>query len=341
MAGLAQAWSHRGLLAWLLWPISLLYGLAVGVRRWQFRQGIEETSRLPVRLIVVGNVVAGGAGKTPVVMALVKHLQARGWQTGVVSRGYGRSTSDCREVLAISTAQDAGDEPLLIQRATNAPVFVAKKRVEAAQALLEKYPETQVIVSDDGLQHYALQRDLEICVFDDRGIGNGFLLPAGPLREPWPREATQSRTTLAYPSGDLLWPPTPTLLLHTGSHPAFSGGFRATRALATHAVRSDGSTLPLAELRGQALAAVAGIANPAQFFAMLRDQGLTLAHTKVLPDHYYFNSFIFKWDVGYSLICTEKDAVKLWRTHPHALAVPLVVTLDAAFLGMVDAAMAR
>ena len=339
MAGLTQAWNHRGLLAWLLWPISLLYGLAVAVRRWQFREGIQETWRLPVRVIVVGNVVAGGAGKTPVVMALVKHLQARGLQVGVVSRGYGRSARDCREVLASSTAQDAGDEPLLIQRATNAPVFIATKRVEAAQALLAKYPETQVIVSDDGLQHYALQRDLEICVFDDRGIGNGFLLPAGPLREPWPRRPLQSSTSRADPSGAMVWPPTQTLLLHTGSHPAFSGGLRATRALATHAVRSDGSTVPLADLRGKPLAAVAGIANPAQFFDMLRNEGLTLAHTEAAPDHYDFNSWICTWDRGYSLICTEKDAVKLWRTHPQALAVPLVVTLDSRIFSAVDAAM--
>ena len=340
MAVLAQAWSHRGLLAWLLWPISLLYGLAVAVRRWQFRIGIQQTSRLPVRVIVVGNVVAGGAGKTPVVMALVQHLQARGLQVGVVSRGYGRITRDCREVLASSSARDTGDEPLLIQRATGAPVFVANRRVEAAQALLDKYPETEVLVSDDGLQHYALQRDLEICVFDDCGVGNGFLLPAGPLREPWPRHALKSGTSRAHPSGDLLWPPPPTLLLHTGSHPAFSGGFRARRALATHAVRGDGSTVPLVELRGHPLAALAGIARPAQFFDMLRDHGLTLAHTEALADHYDFSSWLYRWDKGYSLICTEKDAVKLWRTHPQALAVPLVVTLDAGFLALVDAATA-
>ena len=339
MAALAQAWTHRGLLAWLLWPVSLLYGLAVAVRRWQFKEGILETWRPPVRVIVVGNVVAGGAGKTPVVMAVVKHLQRRGVQVGVVSRGYGRSTQDCREVFASSAAQDAGDEPLLIQRATNAPVFVANKRVEAAQALLAKYPGTQVIVSDDGLQHYALQRDLEICVFDDRGIGNGFLLPAGPLREPWPRRALQSATGSAFPSRDLLWPPAETLMLHTGPHPALSGGLRATRALATHAVRSDGSTVPLAQLRGQPLAAVAAIANPGQFFDMLRGQGLTLAHTEALSDHYNFNSWSCSWDEGYSLICTEKDAVKLWRTHPQALAVPLVVTLDAEVFSAVDRAM--
>lgn len=337
---LTQAWTHRGPVAWILWPVSQLYGAVTALRRWLYRAGVITTNRMAAKVIVVGNVVAGGAGKTPVVMLLVKHLQSRGLKVGVVSRGYGRSTLDCREVLASSAAQDTGDEPLLIQRATNAPVFVANQRVEAAQALLAKYPETQVIVSDDGLQHYALQRDLEICVFDDRGVGNGFLLPAGPLREPWPRSDLQSSTARADPSGDLPWLPTQTLLLHTGSHPAFSGGFRATRALATHAVRSDGSTVPLADLRGQALAAVAAIANPAQFFAMLRDQRLTLAHTEALPDHYDFNSWLCKWDEGYSLICTEKDAVKLWRMHPQALAVPLVVTLDAAFLKMVDAAIA-
>ena len=341
MAWLAQAWNHRGLLAWLLWPVSWLYGAATALRRWLYRAGIFKTSRVAAKVIVVGNVVAGGAGKTPVVIALVKHLQARGVQAGVVSRGYGRGTDDCREVLPNSLANDVGDEPALMKNACDMPVFVANKRVEAATALLAKYPQTQVIVCDDGLQHHSLHRNLEICVFDDRGIGNGFLLPAGPLREPWPRSAMQSSTTQEHPSGGLLWPATQSLLLHTGPHPALNGGFRATRALAAHAVRSDGSTVPLAGLRGQALAAVAAIANPAQFFAMLRDQGLTLAHTEPLPDHYTFDSWLCNWDEGYSLICTEKDAVKLWRTHPHALAVPLVLTLDAAFLRMVDAAMAN
>lgn len=342
---LARAWIRRGLVAWLLWPVSLLYGLAIAMRHWLFREGIEETHRLPVRVIVVGNVVAGGAGKTPVVMALVNHLRAQGVKTGVISRGYGRSTRDCREVLSISTAQDAGDEPLLIQRLTHAPVFVATQRVQAARALLAKYPETQVIVSDDGLQHYALQRDLEICVFDDRGLGNGFLLPAGPLREPWPRKLMQSKTTRAYPPGVLLWPPIPTLLLHAGSQPAFNGGMRAARALAHHALRSDGSSVQLADLRGQPLTAVAGIANPTQFFDMLRDQGLTLSHTESFPDHYDYNSWKPIKDVENTVICTEKDAVKLWQVVPgeptNVLAVPLVITLDAPFLTAVNLALAN
>jgi tetraacyldisaccharide 4'-kinase len=235
---------------------------------------------------------------------------------GVVSRGYGRhindAAQDCREVLSDSPVAEVGDEPALIRQACAAPVFVASKRAEAASALLHKYPQTQVIVSDDGLQHHALHRDIEICVFDDRGIGNGFLLPAGPLREPWPRVVN--------------------LVLHSGQTPAFSGGFSARRALANDALRSDGSHLALTELRGQPLAAVAAIAQPEQFFSMLRDQGLTLAHTEALPDHYIFDSWIRLSDVALSLICTEKDAVKLWRTHPEALAVPLLALLPPAFL---------
>ena len=323
---LTQAWTHRGPLAWLLWPLSLVYGRLFEVRSWFFKTRIFRTRRVSVPVIVVGNVVAGGAGKTPVVMALVRWLQARGLQVGVVSRGYGRSTQDCHEVLPNSPAQEVGDEPALIQRSCGVPVFVAIKRFEAALALLSKHPQTQVIVCDDGLQHLALHRDLEICVFDDRGAGNGFLLPAGPLREPWPR---------ANPTASGL----PCLVLHTGQRPAFAEGFRAHRALADRAVRADGSTVALAELRGQPLDAVAAIAQPEQFFSMLRDAGLSLAQTQALPDHYDYDSWVCPSYKGQGLVCTEKDAVKLWRTHPQALAVPLVLTPEPAFLLALDSAL--
>ena len=343
-----------------------MYGALVALRGWLYRVRAFKTRQVAAKVLVVGNVVAGGAGKTPVVMALVSHLQARGLQVGVVSRGYGRRTQDCREVLATSLANEVGDEPALIKQICNAPVFVAIKRLDAAAALLAKYPQTQVIVCDDGLQHHALHRDLEVCVFDDRGIGNGFLLPAGPLREPWPRSShsgepwpRSSHSSEPWPSAS---PPRSTpkapqakatrLVLHTGQqhpqHPGFAGGwagcFRATRALADHAVRSDGSTLALTALRGKPVAAVAGIANPAQFFSMLQDAGLTLACTEPLPDHYDFNSWKYNKNEDYSLICTEKDAIKLWHAqpnpHPLALAVPLVLGLDEVFLAAVDAALA-
>ena len=332
---LTRAWTHRGVLAWLLWPVSLGYGLAVRAIRWQFREGLQETWRVPVRVIVVGNVVAGGAGKTPVVMALVTHLQRRGLKVGVLSRGHGRSSSDCREVRTDSPAALVGDEPVLIKASTGAAVFVARLRVEAAKALLAQYPETQVIVCDDGLQHHALQRDLEICVFDDRGLGNGFLLPAGPLREPWPRQPIASPTT-ASRAGGLLWPPIESLVLHTGQQPAFGSGFTARRALATVARRADASQVELSSLRGKPVVAVAAIAHPDAFFTMLRDQGLTLAHTVALSDHFDFNGWSNPFDPSLALLCTEKDAVKLWQTCPGALAVPLILTLEPALLAAVD-----
>ena len=168
---LQQAWLHRGLLAWLLWPISLLMRLIVALRRQAFAWGLLRSEHPGVPVIVVGNVVAGGAGKTPTVIAVVRHLQACGLHPGVISRGYGRVGDDCREVTPDSTPEQSGDEPLLVRRSTAAPVFVAPQRMEAAQALRQTYPETDVIVCDDGLQHLALRRDLEICVFDERGVG--------------------------------------------------------------------------------------------------------------------------------------------------------------------------
>lgn len=316
---LTSAWTHRGLLAWLLRPVSLLFGALAALRRGLYRIGLLKVQRVPALVIVVGNVVAGGSGKTPVVMALVRHLQARGLGVGVISRGYGRRAKDCREVLDDSAIADVGDEPALIRRATCAPVFVAPRRFDAATSLLARYPDTQVIVCDDGLQHLGLQRDLEICVFDDRGTGNGFLLPAGPLREPWPRAVD--------------------MVLHSGAHPAFAG-FTAERTLAGHALRADGSQIALAELaRGAAkpLLAVAAIAKPEDFFTMLRAQGLLLAGTIALPDHYDFNSWLRSEYEGYTVICTEKDAVKLWHKQPDALAVPLLFTPEPAFLAKLDA----
>ena len=306
-------------MAWLLWPVSLLYGLITSLRRGLYALGVFKTNRVRAKVIVVGNVVTGGAGKTPVVMALVMHLQARGWHVGVVSRGYGRSSTDCREVLDNSTADEVGDEPALVKSTCHAPVFVAAKRFEAATALLAKYPETQIIVCDDGLQHHALHRDLEICVFDDRGVGNGLLLPAGPLREPWPRPTD--------------------LVLHTGVRASsVPDSFSARRALARYTLRVDSSSMPLSELRGKPVLAVAAIAQPEAFFNMLRDQGLTLAKTVALPDHFNFKHWVEPAAQDHILVCTEKDAVKLWHSHPHALAVPLVLTPQPEFLSAVDGA---
>ncbi|MGJ7541433.1 tetraacyldisaccharide 4'-kinase [Variovorax sp. LT1R16] len=313
---LQRAWLKRGPHACLLWPVSLLFGALAALRRGLYRVGWLGTQRVDVPVLVVGNVVAGGAGKTPVVMAIVQHLQARGMAVGVISRGHGRRTDDCREVRADSDPRDVGDEPALVRRATGAPMFVARRRIDAARALRAAYPDVHVLVSDDGLQHLALARDLEICVFDDRGIGNGWLLPAGPLREHWPRHAD--------------------LVLHTGAHPAFAG-YTAQRRLADVALRSDGTAVPLSALQGSALIAVAAIAKPDAFFAMLRARGLAPASCIALPDHHDFEDWAPVPPDQATVLCTEKDALKLWRRQPDALAVPLRFTPEPAFFSALDA----
>jgi tetraacyldisaccharide 4'-kinase len=305
---LQRAWLQRGPAAWLLTPLSLAYGALAALDRSLYARGLRRRERLPVPVIVVGNVIAGGAGKTPVVLAILEHLRARGIAAGVVSRGYGRSGEACMEVRAQDDAAAVGDEPLLLKHKSGVPVFVAPRRADAGRALLQAHPQTQVLVSDDGLQHHALERDLEICVFDARGVGNGWLLPAGPLRESWPRPV------------DLVL--RPEQLPQLGGHPL-------RRALAPEGVRADGVRRSLAELRDQPVHALAGIANPEAFFSMLWDAGFTLAGTHALPDHHAFTNAA-ALPAG-PLVCTEKDAVKLWRLRPDAWAVPLQVTAPSAF----------
>lgn len=320
---LLGAWTHRGAGAWLLWPASCLYRLLWQIHRASYRIGWRRAQRAAVPVVVVGNVVAGGAGKTPVVLALVAHFQSRGMRPGVVARGYGRRTRDCRAVLANSGPDEVGDEPLLIHRRTGVPVFVATTRGDAARALLAAHPDVDLLIADDGLQHLALHRDIEICVFDERGIGNGFLLPAGPLREPWPRPV------------DLV------LSSASGSMPV--GAWHMQRALASHAIGVDGTEHRLSDLRRHAsdhrkpLRAVAGTARPQAFFAMLQEQGLHLDTTLALRDHAAFDAS--EWtDPGEGIVlCTEKDAVKLWRHRPDALAVPLLLHIDPGFWHALDA----
>jgi tetraacyldisaccharide 4'-kinase len=332
-SALLRAWLSRGFLAGLLFPFSLVFRALVRSRRQLFVWGLLKTHRVDALVIVVGNAVAGGAGKTPTVIALVQHLQSQRYAVGVISRGYGRSETACTEVTLHALPQNTGDEPLLIRQITRAPVFVAQTRVEAATALLKRYPQTQIIVCDDGLQHYGLYRDLEICVFDDRGCGNAWLLPAGPLREPWPRDAL----TQVGQGDDRL------LILHTGEHPAFAG-FTARRSLAPFAKCSDGTSIALSMLGepgAKPLLAVAGIAQPESFFSMLRASQVPLAKTLALPDHYDFGSYSSSIHEGYSIICTEKDAAKLWPAVPNALAVPLVFQPEPAFVAAFDARVAE
>ena len=321
---LLNAWRARGLIARLLWPLAQIHLLLVWLRRTAYRQGLFASERYDVPVIVVGNVVAGGAGKTPLVMALVDHLQASGLVVGVISRGYARSSSRSLEVLSSTPVATSGDEPALIRQKTNVPVFIAKKRTNAMRDLLAAYPATSVVISDDGLQHYALQRDIEVVVFDDTGIGNGWLLPAGPLREPWPARLHQGVD----------------LVLHTGSRPSFEG-FNSRRRLATHACAANGRHVLLTDLALSHVVALAGIAHPENFFDMLKAGGMTLEKTLTWPDHHTFKPGDLDVLAGKTVLCTEKDAVKLFALPGHTqlelLAVPLEFSPEPAFFDALDA----
>lgn len=328
----------RGLPARMLRPIAGAYGWLVEWRHHLYNRGWLTSTRLPVPVIVVGNVIVGGAGKTPATIAVVQHLQAQGWRPGVVSRGYGREDQDIRAVDKHATADQVGDEPLLISQATGVPVWVGRQRAAAAQALLAQQPEVNVIVCDDGLQHRALVADVRLVVFDDRGIGNGWLLPAGLLREPWP-------PTSAQPYPDLL-------LQQMSPHdageavPPLPGRrvWRARRRLASHAIHVSGDRRPLSHWAGHAVVALAGIARPEVFFEMLRAQGLNLQATQALADHADPLSAIKTLLAsGLDLLCTEKDAVKLRSMSPDVSiwAVPLELDTDPQFFAALDQCLTR
>ncbi|MGZ5156420.1 MAG: tetraacyldisaccharide 4'-kinase [Caldimonas sp.] len=298
-ARLQRIWARRGAASDALLPLAWAFGAVSAVRRSLFRRSVFAIHHLPVPVIVVGNLVAGGAGKTPAVIALADLLRRHGRTPGIVSRGYGREDDAIRAVAAGADPRLVGDEPLLLARRTGAPVVVGADRVGAGHALLQAHPEVDVIVSDDGLQHLALGRDVEILLIDERGAGNGRLLPAGPLREPLPGVAKAGCLVLYNAAA----PTTPLA--------GFVGRRSLSGAVALDAWRQGApATLDALEaLRGRNVVAAAGLARPERFFAMLREHGLIVAELP-LPDHHDFRTL--PWPIGASdVVITEKDAVKI------------------------------
>jgi len=286
-------------LARVLQPLSWLYRALAGGQRVLFASGLRSRERAPRPLIVVGNLLVGGAGKTPTVIALVVLLRRLGYRPGVVSRGYGRADGATRLVNATCSAGQVGDEPLLIQLRTGAPVAVAARRIDAARALCQAHPELDVLVADDGLQHHALARDLQLIVFDERGVGNGLLLPAGPLREPLPR-ALPDRTLVVYNA-----PQPSTALPGVVVRRSLAGVVELSRWW--QGERAD----PLAwqALRGRRVVACAGTAVPQRFFSMLDSLGLQF-EALALPDHADYARLPWRDDAA-DVVVTEKDAVKI------------------------------
>lgn len=313
-------------LAILLAPLAAVHGLLLHLRALAYSSGILRTERLPVPVVVVGNVVVGGAGKTPTTIALVEGLRAQGWTPGIVSRGYGGSGGGVRPVTAGDDPRSCGDEPQLLRRRTGAPVWIGRDRAAAARGLCAAHPQVDVVVSDDGLQHLRLHRDAQVIVFDGRGIGNGHLLPAGPLRQPL-AAAPQARSVVVYnaPGATARWPGHATHR-RLGAPVALAAWWRGERAGAGWCWPEQDAPFP----------AAAGIAEPERFFRMLEEAGLRIERLP-LPDHAPWHSVPWRPGKGWVLV-TEKDAVKLPPTHADAdriHVVPLDFVLPVAVLNHV------
>ena len=276
---------------WLLLPLTWLYVLL----SWLSRR-LANPQRLPVPVIVVGNVIVGGAGKTPLTLWLAQQLKARGWRPGIVSRGYGRRGDGVMSVRADSQPEDVGDEPLLLARRSGVPVWVGRQRAAAGEALLVAHPEVNVMLCDDGLQHNALARDVELVVFDARGAGNGWRLPVGPLREPLGRLATVD-AIICNNLKSLL----------PASAPTFDMDLRPG---SFYRLDDPAQSCSADSLKGRGpLHALAGIGNPGRFFNTLESLGLR-CQNHPFPDHHRYSAADLAFARNGILLMTEKDAVK-------------------------------
>lgn len=318
---LQKAWQGRGLLTSLLLPLSGVFALAVALRRRLYSLGLLQSERLPVPVVVIGNINVGGSGKTPLVLWLAQQLQQRGWHPGIVSRGYGGATHrrHAAEVHADGEARAIGDEPMLLKRRSGLPVFVGQDRTAAARALLAAYPECDLILSDDGLQHYRLARDVEIAVLDARGLMNGRLLPAGPLREPVGRLRQVDA-----------------LVLHGSVEHAVTGVAVFEMKLAGTAFYSladPARTCTASALGDLRLAALAGIGVPQRFFDHLAGLGLKFS-AHAFPDHHRYRAADLSAIHADALLVTEKDAVKCsGLTHRPVWVMPVTAQITSAQAG--------
>jgi len=303
-------WYQRGAIAWLLWPLSLFFLGAVTIRRLLYALRFLKSAHPGIPVIVVGNLTVGGTGKTPLVLWIAELLKKNGWSPAIVSRGYGVEVDAPRAATLASAAEEAGDEPVLLARRSGCPVWIGPDRVQVARALRAQHPEVNVLVLDDGLQHYRLRRDLEIAVLDARGFGNGFLLPAGPLREP------RSRAVDA---------------LVSNGYPGEKDFSMSLQGETVHRMTDARERAPLKSFAGQKVHAVAGIGDPSRFFVHLGRAGIQVV-PHPFPDHHRFAPGELEFGDQAPLMLTEKDAVKLrGAARPNWWVLPVTAQVDAAF----------
>lgn len=292
MSWLERQWYRITPLHLLLLPLSLLFSLLSSIRRLLYHHGLLSSKKLHVPVIVIGNITVGGSGKTPLTLWLARQLMDKGWHPGIISRGYGSKNSFPRHASPSDTADSVGDEPLLMAQRKLCPVWVGRDRVAAGTALLKAHPECDILLSDDGLQHYRLQRDFEIAVVDGvRRFGNGFLLPAGPLRELPSRLKKVDAVVVNGGTNEM------------GEYRMQLAGSAFQNLLKPEATREP------EDFSGMKLHAIAGIGHPQRFFTSLANMGLK-AQPHAFPDHYQYSAADIALPDADAILMTEKDAVK-------------------------------
>ena len=323
------AWFDKNLAVfiWPFMPLSWLFRAVAGARRLAYRKSWLKRERLSVPVVVVGNLIVGGAGKTPLTLFLAEALKAAGKRPGIISRGYGGADADGGEsVSAVGVDSDplrVGDEPLLLAQRSGVPVFVGRRRANAGRALLAAHPEVNVLICDDGLQHEALARDLEIVVSDQRGFGNGHFLPVGPLREGPERMSTVDAIVVhagAVMPQDLCLPTVFEVRLEPGP---------------LYKMNDPASSCEARDLVGRKLFAIAGIGHPERFFATLKTMGLHF-EPHPFPDHHAYSTEDFSFVGDGVLLMTEKDAVKCRPFYQgEAWVLPVSANISSALTSLV------
>ena len=345
-------WEKRGLKALLLWPISLVFSWLTNFRKVLYDLGLLKSNSIPVPLVIVGNIRVGGTGKTPTVLAIAKSLHHHGFKPGIISRGYQSNSSNAKsapeEVTSESSPIEHGDEPCYMAQQLadqQTPIMVHSNRVKAAKALLIKHPEVNVIISDDGLQHYKLKRwpareggrDIELVIRDARGEGNQWLMPAGPLRENADRErdftlnigSTETAKTKATP---LYFQDAPSFVLPVKTDQLYQLSRPSHRMVLTDITQ----LLNPDEATEKQLLAAAGLGNPKKFFDLLKSKGLKFQEM-ALPDHFDFTTNPFKENTAKVILITEKDAVKCkqlndYKDDERIWVLPITVDLPNDFV---------
>ena len=319
-----HAWQKKNALFYcVLVPLSWLFGALAALRRGLYQCGILKACSLPVFVIVVGNINMGGSGKTPVVMWLVEQLKAKGYKPGVISRGYGGTVTAPTSVNASSLASEVGDEPLLIAKRCACPVYVGANRVRACEKLLKAHPDCNVIISDDGLQHYRLKRDVEIAVVNADALQGAWILPAGPMRE----SVNRLKTVDA--------------IICNGKKMLDSAFEMQLLGAQFYNLQNPNLKATAADFAGKNVKAIAGIGKPERFFEHLRNLGLTFTGMGFEDHHAFTAQDLAKLDCD-ALLMTEKDAVKCQGfVQPHYWVLPVEANIDAALLSIVLAKIAK